>query len=73
MANKLKQIAKLITTEAAPPRFVSVTRIPMKKMLDTIVEEENNDFGCDKCFSSSTQICGSNSFRSTLSDRSLIC
>jgi len=72
MANKLKQIAKLITTEVAPPRFVSVTRIPMNKMLDTIVEEENNDFGCDKCFSLLTT-CGSNSSRSTLSERSLIC
>ncbi|KAL5079159.1 hypothetical protein RYX36_007580 [Vicia faba] len=47
MANKLKQIARLITTEVAPPRFVPVTRIPMKKILDTIVEEENNDFGGD--------------------------
>ncbi|CAJ2659388.1 unnamed protein product [Trifolium pratense] len=46
MSNKLKQIARLITTEVAPPRFVSVTRIPMKKMLDTIFEEEN-DFGGD--------------------------
>jgi hypothetical protein len=47
MSNKLKQIARLITTEVAPPRFVSVTRTPMKKMLDTIFEEENNDFGGD--------------------------
>lgn len=50
MANKLKQIARLITTEVAPPRFVSVTRIPMKKILDTIVEEENNDLVVTNAF-----------------------
>ncbi|TKY49316.1 hypothetical protein E2542_SST26745 [Spatholobus suberectus] len=47
-----------VTTEVAPPRFVSVTRCRVKKMLDTIMEEEN-DFVADKCFSSPS--CGSSS------------
>ncbi|ESW21225.1 hypothetical protein PHAVU_005G052600 [Phaseolus vulgaris] len=47
-----------VTTEVAPPRFVSVTRCRGKKMLDTIMEEEN-DFVADKRFSSPS--CGSSS------------
>ncbi|KAK7401695.1 hypothetical protein VNO78_13370 [Psophocarpus tetragonolobus] len=56
------EMAKLrsarVTTEVAPPRFVSVTRCRVKKMLDTIMEEEN-DFVADKRFSSPS--CGSSS------------
>nr|KYP59006.1 hypothetical protein KK1_014431 [Cajanus cajan] len=40
-----------VTTEVAPPRYVSVIRCRVKKMLDTIMEEEN-DFVADKRFSS---------------------
>ncbi|KAG4947527.1 hypothetical protein JHK87_043534 [Glycine soja] len=47
-----------LTMEVAPPRFVSVTRCRVKKMLDTIKEEEN-DFAADKRFSSPS--CGSSS------------
>ncbi|QCD96319.1 uncharacterized protein LOC114163964 [Vigna unguiculata] len=47
-----------VTTEVAPPRFVAVTRCRVKKMLDTIMEEEN-DFVADKRFSSPS--CGSSS------------
>ncbi|KAK7272658.1 hypothetical protein RJT34_29399 [Clitoria ternatea] len=46
------QNARMIT-EVAPPRFISVTRYRLKKMLDTIVEEEQ-DFVGDKRFSSPT-------------------
>ncbi|KAL0311333.1 UNVERIFIED_CONTAM: hypothetical protein Sangu_2428000 [Sesamum angustifolium] len=31
---------RLFTTEVAPPRFISVTRRPLIKMLDTIDEEK---------------------------------
>ncbi|KAG5015976.1 hypothetical protein JHK85_022112 [Glycine max] len=47
-----------LTMEVAPPRYVSVTRCRVKKMLDTIKEEEN-DFAADKRFSSPS--CGSSS------------
>ncbi|CAL0328838.1 unnamed protein product [Lupinus luteus] len=47
-----------IMTEVAPPRFISVTRHRMKKMLDTIAEEENDlDATTNKCISSKK--CGS--------------
>ncbi|KAF7822522.1 hypothetical protein G2W53_020666 [Senna tora] len=42
-----------LITEVAPPRFVSVTRRRMKKLLDTIAEEDT-DFGAHKCLCSST-------------------
>lgn len=70
MAVKLQRIAARITTEVAPPRFVSVTRNRnspfMKKMLlDTIFEEFEKDFAAadHKCFSS----------EATTRDSSVIC
>ena len=51
------QIARVMT-EVAPPRFVSVTRRRLKKILDTIAEEET-DFVSDKCFSSKNSGCSS--------------
>lgn len=73
MAVKLQRIAARISTEVAPPRFVSVTRNRnspfMKKMLlDTIFEEFEKDFAAaaaadHKCFSS----------EATTRDSSVIC
>ncbi|KAK7257081.1 hypothetical protein RIF29_30796 [Crotalaria pallida] len=46
------QMARVVMTEVAPPRFISVTRRRMKKMLDTIAEEENDFVAADKSYSS---------------------
>ncbi|KAE9620813.1 hypothetical protein Lalb_Chr01g0007011 [Lupinus albus] len=48
-----------IMTEVAPPRFISVTRHRMKRMLDTIAEEDNNLDAPNKSLSSKK--CGSSS------------
>ncbi|OIV99030.1 hypothetical protein TanjilG_32289 [Lupinus angustifolius] len=52
------QMARIMT-EVAPPRFISVKRHRMKKMLDTIAEEENDLDAANKCLSSKK--CGSSS------------
>ncbi|KAK2638547.1 hypothetical protein Ddye_026342 [Dipteronia dyeriana] len=52
--------AARISTEVAPPQFVSVAKRPLTNMLATIFEEEN-DFGGVDVFESlsSTSICAS--------------